>query len=274
MFLEAYGVDTEAAFEVLGGGLAGSKVLEQKRTNMLGRSFEPGLPHRPAPQGHGHRHRPPRVKPASCMPLGAVAAQLMASARANGDGGLDHSALLRGVERLSGVTTDDPRQREQRTDMARMTAAQAAVEILKKEGVTHVFGLPGAAINPFYKAMETNGGLHHTLARHVEGASHMAEGYTRASGQHRRLHRHQRPGRHRHDHRALLGERRLDPDPVHHRPGAGRQAAQGGLPGRRHRDDRRVADQDGGHRAGGRPGPRARSSRPSTSCAPAGPARC
>ena len=35
-------------------------------------------------------------------PLGAVVAQLMASARANGDGGLDHSALFRGVERLSG----------------------------------------------------------------------------------------------------------------------------------------------------------------------------
>ncbi|WP_076260715.1 glyoxylate carboligase [Intrasporangium flavum] len=64
--------------------------------------------------------------------------------------------------------------------MARMTAAQAAVEILKKEGITHVFGLPGAAINPFYKAMQTQGGLHHTLARHVEGASHMAEGWTRA----------------------------------------------------------------------------------------------
>jgi tartronate-semialdehyde synthase len=61
-----------------------------------------------------------------------------------------------------------------------MTAAQAAVEILKREGVTHVFGLPGAAINPFYDAMRRNGGLHHTLARHVEGASHMAEGYTRA----------------------------------------------------------------------------------------------
>ena len=65
--------------------------------------------------------------------------------------------------------------------MARMTAAQAAVEILKKEGVTHVFGLPGAAINPFYNAMRTNGGLQHILARHVEGASHMAEGYTRAT---------------------------------------------------------------------------------------------
>ena len=61
-----------------------------------------------------------------------------------------------------------------------MTAAQAAVEILKAEGVTNVFGLPGAAINPFYAAMRSNGGLHHTLARHVEGASHMAEGYTRA----------------------------------------------------------------------------------------------
>jgi len=65
--------------------------------------------------------------------------------------------------------------------MARMTAAQAAVEILKAEGVTNVFGLPGAAINPFYKAMKTSGGLRHTLARHVEGASHMAEGYTRAA---------------------------------------------------------------------------------------------
>ncbi|MEU8827416.1 glyoxylate carboligase [Streptomyces sp. NPDC048636] len=64
--------------------------------------------------------------------------------------------------------------------MARMTAARAAVEILKREGITHVFGLPGAAINPFYAAMRGDGGLHHILARHVEGASHMAEGYTRA----------------------------------------------------------------------------------------------
>ncbi|MFF5436204.1 glyoxylate carboligase [Streptomyces achromogenes] len=63
--------------------------------------------------------------------------------------------------------------------MARMTAARAAVEILKREGVTDAFGVPGAAINPFYKALEEGGGINHTLARHVEGASHMAEGYTR-----------------------------------------------------------------------------------------------
>ncbi|MEW2256479.1 glyoxylate carboligase [Streptomyces sp. NPDC047869] len=64
--------------------------------------------------------------------------------------------------------------------MARMTAARAAVEILKLEGVGDAFGVPGAAINPFYKALKEGGGIHHTLARHVEGASHMAEGYTRA----------------------------------------------------------------------------------------------
>ncbi len=65
--------------------------------------------------------------------------------------------------------------------MARMSVARAAVEILRREGVTHAFGLPGAAINPFYLAMRDDGGITHTLARHVEGASHMAEGYTRAA---------------------------------------------------------------------------------------------
>ncbi|MHB9858084.1 glyoxylate carboligase [Streptomyces sp. YIM S03343] len=64
--------------------------------------------------------------------------------------------------------------------MARMTAARAAVEILRREGVTDAFGVPGAAINPFYAALRASGGVRHTLARHVEGASHMAEGYTRA----------------------------------------------------------------------------------------------
>ncbi|MEV4559821.1 glyoxylate carboligase [Kitasatospora sp. NPDC049285] len=65
--------------------------------------------------------------------------------------------------------------------MPRMTAARAAVEILKLEGVDVAFGVPGAAINPFYAALKASGGIKHTLARHVEGASHMAEGYTRAT---------------------------------------------------------------------------------------------
>lgn len=64
--------------------------------------------------------------------------------------------------------------------MARMTAAQAAICVLEKEGVSQAFGVPGAAINPFYAAMRERGSISHILARHVEAASHMAEGYTRA----------------------------------------------------------------------------------------------
>src|SRR3954451_1657086 len=64
--------------------------------------------------------------------------------------------------------------------MPKMTAIEAAVHVLEKEGVTICFGVPGAAINPFYSALQRNGKIGHILARHVEGASHMAEGYTRA----------------------------------------------------------------------------------------------
>jgi tartronate-semialdehyde synthase len=65
--------------------------------------------------------------------------------------------------------------------MTKMTAAQAAAWILEKEGITQAFGVPGAAINPFYAALRKQGTIGHILARHVEGASHMAEGYTRAA---------------------------------------------------------------------------------------------
>ncbi|MFF2550776.1 glyoxylate carboligase [Nocardia sp. NPDC058058] len=65
--------------------------------------------------------------------------------------------------------------------MTRMRTVDAAVLILEKEGATQAFGLPGAAINPFYSAMRAHGGIGHILARHVEAASHMAEGFTRAA---------------------------------------------------------------------------------------------
>jgi tartronate-semialdehyde synthase len=61
-----------------------------------------------------------------------------------------------------------------------MRAIDAAVRILEREGVTTAFGVPGAAINPLYSALKRRGSIRHILARHVEGASHMAEGYTRA----------------------------------------------------------------------------------------------
>jgi tartronate-semialdehyde synthase len=65
--------------------------------------------------------------------------------------------------------------------MPKMRAVDAAVLVLEKEGIDTAFGVPGAAINPLYSAMQRAGGISHVLARHVEGASHMAEGYTRAA---------------------------------------------------------------------------------------------
>ena len=64
--------------------------------------------------------------------------------------------------------------------MARMRAIDAAVRVLEKEGVSRAFGVPGAAINPLYSALKDRQTIEHVIARHVEGASHMAEGYTRA----------------------------------------------------------------------------------------------
>ncbi|MGY4489909.1 glyoxylate carboligase [Pseudomonas sp. TE3610] len=63
--------------------------------------------------------------------------------------------------------------------MSKMRAIDAAVLVMRREGVETAFGIPGAAINPLYSALKKVGGIEHVLARHVEGASHMAEGYTR-----------------------------------------------------------------------------------------------
>ena len=102
VFLEAYGVDTEAALEVLGGGLAGSTVLDQKGANMLARDFKPGF-------RIDLHHKDLGIVTAAAREAGVViplgARRRPADRRrcgAQGDGGLDHSALLRGVERLSG----------------------------------------------------------------------------------------------------------------------------------------------------------------------------
>jgi 2-hydroxy-3-oxopropionate reductase len=103
VFLRAYGVDTEAAVSVLAGGLAGSRILERKAASMLAGNFEPGFRIDLHHKDMGIVTSAARERDV-VIPLGALTAQLMAAARAQGDGGLDHSALLRGVERLSGRT--------------------------------------------------------------------------------------------------------------------------------------------------------------------------
>src|SRR5438046_5754718 len=61
------------------------------------------------------------------------------------------------------------------------TGAQILWECLVREGVTEVFGYPGGAILPAYDAM-LEFPIRHILVRHEQGATHMADGYARASG--------------------------------------------------------------------------------------------
>ncbi|KAA6213198.1 2-hydroxy-3-oxopropionate reductase [Streptomyces albofaciens JCM 4342] len=103
VFLEKSGVDLGAALEVLNGGLAGSTVLARKKDNFLRRDFTPGFRIDLHHKDMGIVTDAARTVGAA-LPVGNLTASLVAALRAQGDGGLDHSALLRGVERLSGHT--------------------------------------------------------------------------------------------------------------------------------------------------------------------------
>ena len=101
VFLEAYGVNTEAAVQVLAGGLAGNTILQRKGAAMLARDFTPGFRIELHHKDMGIVTSAAR-EAGVVIPLGAAVAQLIASLNAQGDGGLDHSALLKLVSQLSG----------------------------------------------------------------------------------------------------------------------------------------------------------------------------
>ena len=67
------------------------------------------------------------------------------------------------------------------TDKPVMTGARILWECLEREGVKTVFGYPGGAILPAYDALRQSS-IRHILVRHEQGATHMADGYARASG--------------------------------------------------------------------------------------------
>lgn len=99
--LEALEVDLEAAVRVLGGGLAGSRVLEMKSGPMIRRDFTPGF------RSELHHKDLGIVTEAArhagvVLPLGAIMGQLMGALVATGHGSEDHSALVRLVRELSG----------------------------------------------------------------------------------------------------------------------------------------------------------------------------
>ncbi len=101
VFLDAHGVDAEAAVKVLAGGLAGNRILDRKAAGMIAREFTPGF-------RVDLHHKDLGIVTAAAreagvaIPLGAVVAQLMGALRARGHGSLDHSALRLLVDELSG----------------------------------------------------------------------------------------------------------------------------------------------------------------------------
>lgn len=101
VLLEAYGADTDAAVKVLANGLAGNTILQRKAAGMLRRDFEPGFRVALHHKDLGIVQAVAR-EAGVVIPMGSLAGQLMASLEARGDGGLDHSALLKLVEELSG----------------------------------------------------------------------------------------------------------------------------------------------------------------------------
>jgi 2-hydroxy-3-oxopropionate reductase len=101
VFLEAHGVETEAAVRVLGGGLAGSTVLARKSGQMLARDFTPGFRVELHHKDMGIMMDAARAAGVA-TPLSALSAQLLATLVARGDGALDHSALFALIGELSG----------------------------------------------------------------------------------------------------------------------------------------------------------------------------
>lgn len=66
--------------------------------------------------------------------------------------------------------------------MPRMNVMDAVIKVLESEGVRYIFGVPGAAILPFYDALRKSTQIKHLIVRHEEGGTHAADGYARATG--------------------------------------------------------------------------------------------
>jgi 2-hydroxy-3-oxopropionate reductase len=107
VFLEASGVEPASALAVIGAGLAGSTVLSRKGSSMLARDFRPGFRLDLHHKDLGIVESTAREL-AVALPVGTLVGQLIAALRAQGHGGLDHSAVLRLAAQLSGRDPDRP----------------------------------------------------------------------------------------------------------------------------------------------------------------------
>jgi 2-hydroxy-3-oxopropionate reductase len=103
VLLDASGVDAKAGLDVLAGGLAANRILDLKRDSMIAREFKPGFRIDLHHKDMGIVLAAARQADVS-LPVSGLVAQLVSAARAMGYGSLDHSALLKVVEHLSGET--------------------------------------------------------------------------------------------------------------------------------------------------------------------------
>lgn len=101
VFLEKSGVELSTALDVLNGGLAGSTVLTRKKGSLLNREFAPGFRIDLHHKDMGNLLSAARAVGAP-MPAASLVADFISALRTAGDGGLDHSALLRNLDRLTG----------------------------------------------------------------------------------------------------------------------------------------------------------------------------
>jgi 2-hydroxy-3-oxopropionate reductase len=107
LLMERSGVDARAGLDMLAGGLAASRILELKRTSMLARDFKPGF-------RIDLHHKDMGIAIAAArdanvaLPVTGLVAQLIAAARAQGYGSLDHSVLLKVAESLNGEARYGP----------------------------------------------------------------------------------------------------------------------------------------------------------------------
>ncbi|AUI58504.1 2-hydroxy-3-oxopropionate reductase [Amycolatopsis sp. BJA-103] len=106
VLLEASGVDAGVGLDVLAGGLAGSRILELKRKSMVAREFAPGFRIDLHHKDMGIALAAARQADVA-LPITGLVAQLVAAGRAMGHGSLDHSALLKVVEALSGAESKE-----------------------------------------------------------------------------------------------------------------------------------------------------------------------
>ncbi|OXM53347.1 2-hydroxy-3-oxopropionate reductase [Amycolatopsis thailandensis] len=106
VLMEASGVDAGVGLDVLAGGLAGSRILELKRKSMVAREFAPGFRIDLHHKDMGIALAAARQADVA-LPLTGLVAQLVAAGRAMGHGSLDHSALLKVVEALSGAESKE-----------------------------------------------------------------------------------------------------------------------------------------------------------------------